>query len=284
MVTNKTTRLVLTLGALALTAAAGCRGDRFSTRPRQFFPDMDDSPKFKPQTATPFFADGRAMRQPAANTVAFGELPDAADPGREKYLKADAGFYLGTAADGKYLVSMPASVVVDKKLLERGQERYNIYCAACHNYDGYGKGTVGEQWRVPVANFHDPKFADPAQDQSRDGYIFHIIRNGLPAEDPKQPMRMPAYGYSVNEADAWAIVAYVRTLQAQQGGSPADLAPAAREALEKTRAAEIEKIKQKRAAEAAAAAAAAGAAAKPATPAPPAPPAPVAPKAPEVKP
>ncbi|HZW07030.1 MAG TPA: hypothetical protein VFF65_07890, partial [Phycisphaerales bacterium] len=64
MVTNKTTRLVLTAGALALAAASGCRGDRSDSRPRQFFPDMDDSPKFKPQTATPFFADGRAMRQP----------------------------------------------------------------------------------------------------------------------------------------------------------------------------------------------------------------------------
>ncbi|HZW05969.1 MAG TPA: cytochrome c, partial [Phycisphaerales bacterium] len=162
---------------------------------------------------------------------------------------------------GKFVAVMPPSVIVDRKLLERGQDRYNIYCSVCHGYDGYGKGTVGEQWRVPVANFHDPKFTDAAQDQSRDGYIFHVIRNGLPADDPKQPMRMPAYGYSVNEQDAWAIVAYVRALQAQQSGSTADLTPAAREAVERTRAAEIEKARQKRAAEAAAAA-------KPAAPTP----------------
>jgi mono/diheme cytochrome c family protein len=271
MVTSKTTRLVLTVGALALAAAAGCRGDRSESRPRQFFPDMDDSPKFKPQTQTPFFADGRAMRQPVENTVAFGVVPDAADPARERYLKDDAGYYFGTGADGKYLATMPARVVVDKKLLERGMERFNIYCSVCHGYDGYGKGTVGELWRVPVANFHDPKFTDAAQDQSRDGYIFHTIRNGLPADDPKQPMRMPSYGYSVSEADAWAIVAYVRTLQAQQAGTTADLSPAARETLEKTRSAEIDKAKARRAAEAAAAAKPVGNAAP-------------APKAPEVKP
>lgn len=290
MMTNKTTRLVLTAGVLALAAVAGCRGDRSSSRPRQFLPDMDDSPKFKPQTQTPFFADGRAMRKPVENTVAFGESAVVAKESdgpilkqvaqeRAEFLKEDRGFYYGTGADGKYLASIPASVKVDQKTLERGQERYNIYCSACHGYDGYGKGTVGVQWQGVVASFHDPKFTDAAQVQSADGYIFHTIRNGLPADDPKQPMRMPSYGYSVNEADAWAIVAYVRVLQAQQSGVVADLSPAAREALEKTRAAEIEKVKQKRAAEAAAAAAAAG------TPAPPpAPAAPSAPKAPEVKP
>lgn len=268
MVTNNTTRLVLAAGAIALAAAAGCRGDRSDSRPRQFFPDMDDSPKFKPQTHTPFFADGRAMRRPVEHTVAFGALADAADPSREGYLKDDTGYYFGTGADGKYLVTIPARVSVDKKTLERGQERYNIFCSACHGYDGHGKGTVGAQWQGVVANFHDAKFTDAAQDQGKDGYIFHVIRNGLPADDPKQPMRMPSYGYSVNEQDAWAIVAYVRALQAQQSGTLADLAPAAREALEKTRAAEIEKVKQKRAAEAAAAAKAAGAAAPavPATP------------------
>lgn len=278
MASPQTTRLVLVTGAIALAALAGCRGDRSASRPRQFFPDMDDSPKFKPQTQTPFFADGRAMRQPVANTVAFGALPDAADPGREQYLKQDTGYYFGTGADGKYLATIPARVVVDKKLLERGEQRYNIYCSVCHGYDGYGKGMVGAQWQGVVANFHDAKFTDPAQVQSNDGYIFHIIRNGLPADDPKQPMRMPSYGYSVNESDAWAIVAYVRTLQAQQAGTVADLAPAAREALDKTRAAEIEKVKQKQAAEAAAAAKAAAGAAKPADTKP------AEPKAPEVKP
>ncbi len=272
MVTNKTTRLVLAAGAIALAALAGCRGDRSDSRPRQFFPDMDDSPKFKPQTQTPFFADGRAMRRPVEHTVAFGAMADAADPSRESYLKDDAGYYFGTGADGKYLATIPPRVTVDMKTLERGRERFNIYCSVCHGYDGYGKGTVGAQWQGVVANFHDAKFTDPAQDQSKDGYIFHVIRNGLPADDPKQPMRMPSYGYSVNEQDAWAIVAYIRTLQAQQSGSPADLAPAAREALEKTRAAEIEKVKQRRAAEAAAAAKAGGAAA------------PAAPAKPEVKP
>jgi mono/diheme cytochrome c family protein len=241
---------------------------------------MDDSPKFKPQTQTPFFADGRSMRRPVEHTVAFGDLPSPTDPSRPEYLKDDAGYYFGTGTDGKYLATIPAKVVVDKKLLERGQARYNIYCSACHGYQGDGKGTVGMLWQGVVANFHDAKFTDPSQVQSNDGYIFHTIRNGLPADDPKQPLRMPSYGYSVNEADAWAIVAYVRTLQAQQAGVVADLSPSARDGLEKSRASEIEKVKQKRAEEAAAAAKAAAAAA----PATPANPSPAAPKAPEVKP
>lgn len=265
MASPQTTRLVLVTGAIALAALAGCRGDRSASRPRQFFPDMDDSPKFKPQTQTPFFADGRAMRRPVENTVAFGVMPDAKDPSREEFLRTDTAYYEGKGPDGKYLLTIPARVVVDKKLLDRGQARYNIYCSVCHGYDGKGKGTVGENWQGVVANFHDPKYTDPTVDQGKDGYLFHTIRNGLPNDDPKQPMRMPSYGYSVNEADAWAIVAYVRVLQAQQAGTPADLSPAAREALEKTRASEIEKAKKLRAE-------LSGAAATPA-----------APKAPEVK-
>jgi len=271
MASSKTTRLVLTVSVAALAAAAGCRGDRSSSRPRQFFPDMDDSPKFKPQTQTEFFADGRVMRQPVPGTVAFGEHADEHDPARADYLRQDRAFSTGTSADGKYLPEIPSSVTVDARLIARGRERYNIYCSVCHGYDGQGKGMVGRQWQGVVANFHDAKFTDRAQLQSNDGYIFHVIRNGLPADDPKQPMRMPSYGYSVNEADAWAIVAYVRVLQAGQSGSENDLPPAEREQLNKTRAAEIEKIRTQREAEAAKAAAAA-----PATPG--------APKAPEVKP
>jgi mono/diheme cytochrome c family protein len=286
MATNKTTRLVLTGATLALVAIAGCRGDRSASRPRQFFPDMDDSPKFKPQTQTAFFADGRAMRKPVEHTVPFGESTGAVAEERATYLKEDAAFYFGTAGAGaggepKYVAAIPASVKVDRKLLERGQERFNIYCSVCHGYTGDGKGTVGKEWQGVVANFHDPKFTDPAQVQSNDGYIFHIIRNGLPADDPKQPMRMPSYGYSVTEADAWAIVAYVRALQAQQSGAVADLSPEQRSALEATRAAEIDKVKKQRAEEAAKAAAAA----KPADSAPPSPAGQKPePKGPEVKP
>lgn len=264
MATNKTTRLVLTCATLALAAIAGCRGDRSASRPRQFFPDMDDSPKFKPQTQTPFFADGRAMRRPVEHTVPYGRATGAVAPDRDGLLKDDTAYYFGTeGGEGKYVAAIPRPVVengrlvrrgivVDRKVLGRGQERFNIYCSACHGYLGDGQGMVGKQWQGVVANFHDAKFTDPSQVHSLDGYIFHVIRNGLPADDPKQPMRMPSYGYSVNEEDAWAIVAYVRALQAQQAGSPADLAPAQRDALERTRAAEVEKVRKQRAAEAAA--------------------------------
>lgn len=239
---STTTRIILTAGLIVLAAMAGCRGDRSRERPRQFIPDMDDSPKFKPQTQSGFFEDGRVMRRPVAGTVPFGSSLDPKAADRAGFLKEDTGYFFGKGSDGKYLDRIPALVVVDKALIERGQERFNIYCSACHGYDGKGKGQVGQQWAVPLPNFHDPKYTDLKADQGKDGYIFHTIRNGVP--DANGNLKMPSYGYSVNERDAWAIVAYFRTLQATQMGSLDDLTPAQREALKATRAAEIEKIQK----------------------------------------
>jgi len=227
------------LGALALAAGlgglAGCRGDRSEKPPRQFFPDMDDSPKWKNQGETEFYADGRQMRKPPEHVVAFGAV--SFDPEsfageawaehwsseRKRQLAADDAYYRGVGPDGAFLPEIPESVDVTPALLERGRDRFDIYCAACHGIYGDGQGLVGVRWAVPVANLHDPKYTDPEldpeADQWRDGYIFHTILNGV-GDTPDQ-LRMPAYGYALDERDAWAVVAYVRALQATGLTTPA---------------------------------------------------------------
>jgi mono/diheme cytochrome c family protein len=234
-------------GVLALAAVgplAGCRGERSAKRPRQFIPDMDDSPKWKPQVKSAFFEDSRTLRPTVPGTVAFG-ASERVDHGRDEFLKADDAFYTGVAStdaagNPTFLATIPvasfdgwpapaqneaaADLTTRREtfmasLIERGHQRFNIYCSVCHGYDADGQGMVGQRWMTPVANLHDPKYMDAAQFQGQDGYIFNVIRHGVPFPNTKnEAMRMPAYGHSINEADAWAIVAYVRTLQATRTG------------------------------------------------------------------
>jgi mono/diheme cytochrome c family protein len=220
---------LLAIGAGALP---GCRGDREDKPPHQFLPDMDDSPKFKPQTETPFYADGRAMRQPVEGTVAYGGQDfdiDHADAAwaapykaeRADLIKDDDAFYkgfTGVSADGKpqYVKKIP--VEVNDALLARGQERYNIYCVVCHGYQGNGQGTVAQKWTgLSVANFHDPKYVDPKEPDQKgtDGFLFYTARNGVPnpADPTGMSPKMPGYAHALTERDTWAIVAYVRALQ-----------------------------------------------------------------------
>lgn len=217
--------------AAAVAPLAGCRGDRSDKPPRQFFPDMDDQPKWEPQGGSEFFADGRQMRQPPKGAVAFGrdnfdptERDDWAEPfqlRRAKLLKASDEEYLGVGPGGDFLNTIP--VEVTQRLLERGRERYDIYCSSCHGYDGDGKGMVGRAWSYPLPNFHDEKYKNPAEKTGKDGYIFHVIRNGVVGPDGVQ--KMPGYAHAVDEADAWAIVGYFRVLQAAKAGVPLNEVP-----------------------------------------------------------
>lgn len=250
------------LGLLALAGLAlvgplgGCRGDRSDKPPRQFFPDMDDQPKWKPQDASGFYADGRTMRKTVTGTVAFGRMPwvsndDWAAPfmqQRTDLLRADDKVYQGTAADGTYLATIP--VEVNLKLIEKGREKFNIYCAACHGNDGQGKGTVGAQWSYPLPNFMDAKYRRGATEEvvdannkkstqvartGLDGYIFHTARYGVLGPDGSQ--KMPGYAHALNEHEAWAVVSYFRVLQAAYDGVPlADVPEKERSVLEQQRA------------------------------------------------
>ena len=190
------------LGALALTslvALAGCaRGCTSSRPPIHINPSMLDQPKVLPQTASKFFYDGASMRQPVPGTVPIGGL------------KEDTAFFTGMGADGKPVAAIP--VTVDEALLERGRQRYGIYCQPCHDARGDGKGILFQRGNIPTASFHQDKIL-----KYPDGYIFFVITNGSGL--------MPAYRWPIPAADRWAIVAYVRELERKRLAS-AKTAPA----------------------------------------------------------
>jgi hypothetical protein len=153
------------------------------------------------------------MREPVPGTVPIGGL------------KEDAAFFTGKGADGQFVATIP--VTADEALLERGRQRYGIYCQPCHDARGDGRGILFQRASVPTASFHDPKILKYA-----DGQIFDVITNGMGL--------MPAYRWPIPAADRWAIIAHVRELQreraARAAAAPAP-APAAAPAAAPTPAA-----------------------------------------------
>lgn len=188
-----------------------------SPRPRiHLIQDMDNQPRYKTQSASALFADGRSMRSPVPGAVARGRLDD------------DDHFSLGfrrvmDPASGQckleYQRGIPAQVRVNKALFERGQQQYNIYCAVCHGYDGYGNGMVNVRaerletpgW-VPPTSMHAQQVID-----REDGHLYNTIRNGIRS--------MPAYGPQIEPRDRWAIVAYIRALQLSQNAPRESIPP-----------------------------------------------------------
>ncbi|MGP1272346.1 MAG: c-type cytochrome [Phycisphaerales bacterium] len=233
---NALLAMALAAATLAAVGMAGCRGERTDKPPRQLFPDMDDQPRFKPQRGTEFFADGRTQRPAVPGTVAYGRSQlDVSDPAvaetswaqhyaveRARLVKDDPAVYFGsTGADAPadapeaWVATIP--VPVTRELIDLGRKNFNIYCATCHGYEGDGQGPVGVRWSVPVANFYDEKYRDGSQLTGRDGYLFHVARNGL--YDPNGVLRMPGYKHAIDEREAWGVVAYIRALQTARGVS-----------------------------------------------------------------
>jgi mono/diheme cytochrome c family protein len=187
---------VAAIGPLAL--ASGCRGQQSSHPPIRVFDDMDEQQKYHPQGESKFFADGRAMRPIVKNTIAQGELGD------------DTEFSQGAFSDGSFVQKVP--LPVDEAFLRRGQERFNIYCAPCHDQSGSGRGIVVQR------GFHIPvDLSSNHTREIRDGEVFSYITNGV--------RNMPAYKLQIPERDRWAIVAWVRVLQRSQSASPKDVPP-----------------------------------------------------------
>jgi len=181
------------MGALALVsvvALGGCaRGCTSSRPPIHLNPSMDDQPKVRPQTASRFFYDGASMREPVPGTVPIGGL------------KEDAPFFTGKSADGQFVATSP--VAVDDGVVERGRQRYGIYCQPCHDARGDGKGILFQRGNVPTASFHQERLLGYP-----DGQIFDVITNGTGL--------MAGYRWPIPPADRWAIVAYVRQLQRER--------------------------------------------------------------------
>jgi mono/diheme cytochrome c family protein len=170
-------------------ALAGCRGGVSEDPPVHVFGDMDWQQKYQWGEASPLFPDGRAMRPLVDGTVAQGHLDE------------DDAFYRGKNEKGEYVARVPQEVT--EKLIRRGQERFNIYCAPCHDQSGSGRGMVVQRGFPPPV--------DLSSDRVRtmpDGQIFDTITNGV--------RNMPSYRKQVPVEDRWAIVTWVRVIGRSQ--------------------------------------------------------------------
>lgn len=203
--------VVMTIGVVPLALVAKDRTET-STRPRvQIIPDMDSQAKFKAQSPSAFFADGRAMRPPVPGTVARGEW------------RPDAHLYNEGRSKDDWTHDFPLRL--DDRVLARGRERFDVFCAPCHGLSGLGDGMVARRadrlqegtWTPPTSLHTDVVRERPV------GHIFNTITNGI--------RNMPAYGGQIPPEDRWAIVAYVRALQRSQHAALDDVPPAERPAL-----------------------------------------------------
>lgn len=185
----------MALGAASLFLLAGCRQD------------MHDQPRHEPLEPSTFFEDGRSARPPVPETVARGHLRD------------DEHLYAGKSG-GAPADALPFPVT--RAVLKRGQERYDIFCAPCHDRVGTGQGMVVRRGYTRPSSFHVERLR-----QAPVGYFFHAITNGFGV--------MPGYAAQVPVQDRWAIVAYIRALQLSQRAALADVPARERSRLQDSR-------------------------------------------------
>ena len=157
--------------------------------------NMFDQPRYETLDASAFFADGAAARPLIDGTVS-----------RERGA-VDATFYTGQGPEG-LLTEIPLELTVD--VLQRGQERYNIYCSVCHNYNGDGRGMIVQKGAVQPTSFHAQRLLDAPV-----GYFFNAMTNGFG--------RMYPYASRIPPEDRWAIAAYIRALQLSQNAFVEDI-------------------------------------------------------------
>jgi mono/diheme cytochrome c family protein len=187
-------------------------------------------PRIEPLDQSQFFKDGSSARDPIPGTVARGQLD------------ADTQFYTGkanaapaeqattdattTAPNNAGAANLAHEAIervtgpdadtfpfpVTRATLDRGRQRYNIYCMPCHGLAGYGDGMVVQRGFSPPPSFHNDRLR-----QAPVGHFVDVITNGYGA--------MYSYAARVGPADRWAITAYIRALQLSQHASVADVPP-----------------------------------------------------------
>jgi mono/diheme cytochrome c family protein len=170
--------------AVAMLLTSGCRID------------MHVQPKQNPLSRSDFYPDQRSARPLVDGTVARGEL------------HSDTYFYTGKIGDNPGDV-MPFPVT--REVLERGRERFDIYCAPCHSRVGDGNGFIPSRGftRMP------PSYHIPRLQKAPLGYFFDVMTNGFGV--------MPDYASQISPEDRWKIVAYIRALQLSQNATTEDV-------------------------------------------------------------
>ena len=190
---NPKVGLALACGAALLGAMwlSGCRND------------MHVQPRYNPLDSSDFFEDGRAARPEVPGTVARGQL------------RADHYFYAGKV-NGVPVSAFPFPVT--RVVLDRGRERYNIYCTPCHGYTGEGRGMIVQRGFPQPPSYHTDRLR-----QAPVGHLYDVITNGYGA--------MYSYAARISPEDRWAIVAYIRALQLSQHATVDDVPEAERTKL-----------------------------------------------------
>lgn len=157
--------------------------------------DMHDTPRYEAYEASAFFADGKAARPTPTGTVARG------------WLREDEALYTGRA-NGELVSEFPFPV--SQADLQRGRERYGVYCTPCHGILGDGQGMVVQRGLRRAASYHQDRLRD-----EKVGYFYDVVTNGFGA--------MQGYAEQIPVRDRWLIVAYVRALQLSQHATMAEV-------------------------------------------------------------
>jgi hypothetical protein len=189
-----------TLAVVAVSASAllGCRGQTSHDAPIVGIRNMYDQPRYEIQSESAFFPDHRTMRPLVEGVISREE-------------EIDPGLSTGRLEDQSgYVLEIPTAIPQRfggaDKMLARGQARFNIYCAPCHDGTGNGQGMVRQHaLATGAAGFAPPSFHQDRIRHMPDGQIFATISNGKG--------NMPPYAMQIPVDDRWAIVSYVRALQ-----------------------------------------------------------------------
>ena len=168
---------------------------------------MADQPRYEPLQKSNFFDDQRTARPIVEGTVARG------------HLNADEQFYTGKS-NGEPAKTFPFPI--DRQVLLRGEERFNIFCAPCHDRVGSGQGMIVRRGYRPPPSLHIERLHAAAP-----GYFYDVISHGFGV--------MPDYAAQISPRDRWAIVAYIRALQLSQNAAIGDVPEDKRGALLETK-------------------------------------------------
>jgi len=166
---------------------------------------MYDQAKAKPLSESDFFANGQNARPLPADTVARG------------FLRESKAMFAGLGTDGKFVTDLP--MPVSRELVDRGHERFDIFCSPCHGKQGNGLGMIVERGFKQPSSFHTDRLREQPV-----GYLFDVMTQGFG--------QMSSYASQVPPEDRWAIAAYVRALQFSQHALVAELSSTDRAKLE----------------------------------------------------
>jgi mono/diheme cytochrome c family protein len=180
---RKSARGPLLAAAVSLALAAGCRQD------------MHDAPRYDPLEASVVFPHGASAQPLVDGTVARDHVNDdeLLETGRMNGQTASVFPFAITRAD-----------------MDRGQERFNIYCSPCHGREGDGNGMVVQRGYRLAASLHTDRLR-----QATPGYLYDVMRNGFGV--------MPDYRAQITVEDRWRIVAYIRALQLSRNAATSDV-------------------------------------------------------------